>query len=131
MDGLDQDASRSSVPAVTFPIPVCRTLSGMLTKAAVVAVAAHTPPARRHATITALAVDGAFAIAYLPTNSALTIDLSKVSGKTVNAWWFNPRTGAATTGGQFTEKKSRAFDPPEDGDWVLVLDDAGKNFLPP
>ena len=52
----------------------------------------------------------------------LTIDLSKVSGAHVAASWFNPRTGESTSIGEITDKKRRAFEPPGDGDWVLVLE---------
>ena len=81
--------------------------------------------------VTALADDGSFALSYLPTRRTPTIDLSKLSGEKGNAWWFNPRTGTTTAAGQFTEKRPRAFAPVEDGDWVLVLDDAGNNFRLP
>jgi hypothetical protein len=87
--------------------------------------------ATNNATVTALAADGSFAIAYLPVKRALTVDLSRVSGKTVQGWWFNPRTGAVTSAGQFAEKKRHMFDPPDEFDWVLVLDDAAKRFPPP
>jgi hypothetical protein len=77
--------------------------------------------------VTALADDGSFALSYLPTKRALTIDLTKVSGARVVASWFNPRTGETTRIGEFTDKKRRAFEPPADGDWVLVLDDSAEN----
>lgn len=97
----------------------------------VVAVDGRGPWATNNATITALAAGGAFALAYLPTKRALTLDLAKLSGNSVSTWWFNPRDGTAKSAGQFTEKKRRAFEPPEDGDWVLVLDDAARGFPPP
>ena len=71
--------------------------------------------------ITALADDGSVALSYLPTKRTLTIDLAKVSGARVVASWFNPRTGETTRIGEFTDKKRHAFEPPGDGDWVLVL----------
>jgi hypothetical protein len=77
---------------------------------------------------TALARDGSFAVAYLPVKRALTIDLSKLSGDAVVGWWFNPRNGEATRIGELSEKQRRSFEPPADGDWVLVLDDASKEF---
>lgn len=78
--------------------------------------------------VTALADDGSFAFSYLPTKRTLTLDLTKLSGERVAATWFNPRTGESTRIGEFTDKKRRAFDPPGEGDWVLVLDDATKSF---
>ena len=72
--------------------------------------------------LTALADDGSFALSYLPSKRALTIDLTKLSGERVVASWFNPRTGETTRIGDLTDKKHHAFDPPGDGDWVLVLE---------
>ena len=49
----------------------------------------------------------------------------------VKAWWFNPRNGKATAIGEFANTGEREFLPPDTGemlDWVLVLDDAAKNF---
>ncbi|MCW5557593.1 MAG: glycoside hydrolase family 140 protein [Verrucomicrobiae bacterium] len=82
-------------------------------------------------TVTALAADGSFALSYLPAKRTITIALSKVSGSKVLASWFNPRTGETTRLGEFTEKEKQAFEPPSEGDWVLVLDDAAKNFPQP
>ena len=81
--------------------------------------------------VTALANDGSFALSYLPTKRALTIDLSKLSGATVNASWFNPRTGETTSVGAITGKKRHEIEPPAEGDWVLVLDDADKKSFDP
>lgn len=81
--------------------------------------------------VTALSDDGSFSLSYLPSKRTLTIDLSKLSGERVIASWFNPRTGEATRIGEFTDKKRRAFEPPADGDWVLVLDDAARSFPSP
>jgi hypothetical protein len=52
----------------------------------------------------------------------------------VKAWWFNPRTGEATSIGEFPNTGEREFTPPDKGellDWVLVLDDAAKKFPAP
>ena len=72
--------------------------------------------------VTALTDDGSFALSYLPSKRALTIDLTKLSGERVVASWFNPRTGETTRIGEFTDKKRHAFEPPGEGDWVLVAD---------
>ena len=81
--------------------------------------------------VTALALDGSFAFSYLPTKRTLTIDLSKISGAIVTASWFNPRTGEATSAGSIAAKKRHNFEPPTDGDWVLVIDDANKKSTGP
>jgi hypothetical protein len=51
-----------------------------------------------------------------------------MAGESVSSAWFNPRTGETTRIGDFTEKKRYIFDPPADGDWVLVLDDSARGF---
>jgi hypothetical protein len=79
----------------------------------------------------ALTHDGGTMIAYMPTARAITVDLTKICGKSVQAWWFDPRTGEAQTAGSFAASDSREFTPPAEGDWVLVLDDAGRGYPPP
>ena len=97
----------------------------------VVAVEGRGTFATNNYAVTALADDGSFALSYLPTRRSLTIYLAKLFGKKVSASWFNPRTGEVTAIGEFTDKKCHAFEPPENGDWVLVLDDAAKHFPTP
>lgn len=77
---------------------------------------------------------GSYAMVYAPVGRAFTVRLDKVNGPQVKAWWFNPRTGQATVIGEFESKGQRQFAPPEAGemlDWVLVLDEAAKNFPAP
>ena len=92
----------------------------------VVAVEGRGVYATNNYAVTALANDGSFALSYLPTKRSLTIDVTKLSGTKVNAWWFNPGNGEALRIGEFVEKKRIAFEPPADGDWVLVLETTGK-----
>jgi hypothetical protein len=77
----------------------------------------------------------AYAFFYLPTGNTVTVRLGKISGEEVMAWWFNPRTGATTAIGRFTNRSTRDFTPPEPhgrpNDWVLVLDDADREFVAP
>jgi hypothetical protein len=57
--------------------------------------------------------------------------MSKVSGRTVRASWFNPRQGVAEPEGEFTSKSEQVFAPPYSGrnnDWVLILDDGSANL---
>jgi len=75
--------------------------------------------------------DGSTVIAYMPTSRTITVDLSKVDGSKVNAWWYNPSNGEATSAGEYPTKRSRKFVPKRDGDWVIVLDDASKDLPPP
>ena len=77
---------------------------------------------------------GAYAMVYAPIGRAFTVRMDVISGKTVKAWWFNPRNGEATAIGEFPNPGPRRFPPPTPGeplDWVLVLDDAARNFPPP
>lgn len=81
----------------------------------------------------ARAVDGSYAFVYLPVPKPVTVRLDKLSGKKVRAWWYDPRTGKATTIGEFPRSGERTFTPQGVGepDWVLVLDDASKEFPSP
>jgi hypothetical protein len=79
------------------------------------------------------AADGSYAMVYLPVGQRVTIDMTKISGK-AKAWWYNPRTGAATEIGEFDNVETRQFTCMYDKggrDWVLVLDDASKGYPPP
>lgn len=88
----------------------------------VVAVDGRGPFATNDYAVTALADDGSFALSYLPSKRPLVIDLTRIVGTRVAAAWFDPRRGATTPIGEFTEKRKESFEPPAEGDWVLVLD---------
>jgi hypothetical protein len=78
------------------------------------------------------AVDGSYAFVYLPTPEPVNIDLSVLAGNRKRAWWYNPRTGAATIVDDHISSSIASFTPPVDGpDWVLVVDDATQNFAAP
>jgi len=74
--------------------------------------------------------DNSYAFIYFPDNAAAQIDLSKVTGTGINAWWFNPRTGIATSIGQYSPQVL-SFTPPTAEDWVLALDDAARGYTAP
>jgi len=76
-------------------------------------------------------VDGGTVIAYLPTPRVFTVDLGKMAGTAVRAWWYNPHTGKADPAGRFPIGAKQKFAPPAEGDWVLVLDDASRTLPPP
>lgn len=73
----------------------------------------------------------------------VTVNLEKLSGEILDAWWYSPRDGKLyDADGRATEKPfahfrklhKRRFTAPsqgKDNDWVSVLDDAGKDFPPP
>jgi hypothetical protein len=72
---------------------------------------------------------------YAPTGKPFEIRTGKISGKTLQAWWYDPRTGSATKIREVQNTGTLSFTPPGEAgrgnDWVLVLDDAGKHFPPP
>ena len=71
---------------------------------------------------------------YTPAGRPFTVDLSVITNPEIRAWWFNPRNGQAIEVGILQNNGTRRFTPPAPGeflDWVLVLDDASKNFPPP
>jgi hypothetical protein len=50
------------------------------------------------------------------------------------AWWFDPRSGKALSAGNVERKPLLRFSAPSRGpgfDWVLILDEGGRNFIPP
>ena len=83
----------------------------------------------------ARAADGSYLIAYSPYGRPLTLDLRSLSGAALRVWWFDPRTGQAEDVGRFDKPASRTFDPPgaaaRGNDWVLVIDDAARNYIRP
>jgi hypothetical protein len=61
----------------------------------------------------------------------MRIDLESLTGRHLQAYWFNPRTGEATFLGLFKRSGSRIITAPTEEDWVLVIDDAAKRYGPP
>ncbi|MBM4092054.1 MAG: DUF4038 domain-containing protein [Planctomycetes bacterium] len=92
------------------------------------------PGAGRYFFAATRAADGCCAMVYVPAGRKFRVQMTKLSGATVNAWWFDPRDGTAKTGGVLPNTGTREFTPPAIGeslDWVLVLDDAARQFPPP
>jgi hypothetical protein len=77
--------------------------------------------------------DGRYAMIYFPDAvQTAVIDLSKISGPTVKAWWYDTHTGLAELIGELPKQGSRSFTTPlEWHGWVLVLDDATAGFAAP
>jgi hypothetical protein len=75
--------------------------------------------------------DGSSVIAYIPTQRAITLDMTKIAGTSARTWWFNPQTGAATLIGDFPTTGTRNLTPPDGNDWVLVADNAALNLPAP
>jgi len=78
--------------------------------------------------------DGAYAFVYSPTGRPFAVELGKLSGETVGASWYDPRTGEVHLAGTRPAADTEIFAPPTSGpkdDWILVLDDADRRFSPP
>ena len=89
------------------------------------------------------AEDGRCAMVYSTRGLGFELDLSKMVGAAISAWWYSPRDGRLYDG-QFEPpgkpfatlepKGKHTFTPPTSGlnhDWVLVLDDATAGFVTP
>lgn len=76
-----------------------------------------------------------YTLIYIPAGDRITVNLGKISGQKIKAWWFDPRSGKAEAIGTFQNRGTRMFDPPGEqdrsNDWVLVLDDASAKFSEP
>ncbi|NND05537.1 MAG: DUF4038 domain-containing protein [Saprospiraceae bacterium] len=74
---------------------------------------------------------GRFAMIYFPTGKLVALDLSMLQGDELDAWWYDPRTGAAFTSEVLSTGEKVVVSPPSQGignDWVLVLDKQGAGF---
>jgi hypothetical protein len=71
---------------------------------------------------------------YSPNGRSFKVHLDRLSGTTIRASWFDPRTGSSKLLGEFTNQGDREFDPPGEpavgNDWVLLLDDAERSPAP-
>jgi hypothetical protein len=79
----------------------------------------------------AVADDGSFALAYLPETMRLTLDLGRLAGSPVEAWWFDPTTGEYRFAQRFAQHGALTLQAPrglDDRDHVLALRvvDAGR-----
>lgn len=86
-----------------------------------------------HEHIRATRGDG-YLFVYSGAGIKFTVNLGKISGQQVKAYWYNPRNGAVTEIGTFDNTGTREFVPQYEGfgsDWVLVLDDVTKGYGAP
>jgi hypothetical protein len=77
---------------------------------------------------------GSYAMIYLPMGQAVRVQLSTLSGTSIKAHWYDPRTGKSQPAGIAPKEGTPEFQPPSHGpgnDWVLVLDDAAKGYAAP
>jgi hypothetical protein len=74
--------------------------------------------------------DATYIMVYFPRHQPVTLNTGRIDSKNLRGWWYNPRTGEATSMGEMTNDRTIQFAPPtnaEGEDWVLVLDNAAKN----
>jgi hypothetical protein len=75
-----------------------------------------------------------YVFVYSAQGRPFTVSMGTVSGEKVKAWWYNPRTGTSREIAVHENAGTREFVCPSEGfgsDWVLVLDDAARNFPAP
>ncbi|MGV3613736.1 MAG: glycoside hydrolase family 140 protein [Fimbriimonas sp.] len=75
--------------------------------------------------------DGGYAFVYFPGPGAVDLDLSRMTGETLRASWYDPRTGEVVASEAFARTPHATFTPPstdEAPDWVLVLDDEARGY---
>ena len=75
---------------------------------------------------------GSYALIYLPAGDEVELNLRKLAGAQLAAYWYDPRSGAARRIGVLPKEDRLRFTPPPGGlDWVLVLDDAAAGYPAP
>ena len=75
-----------------------------------------------------------YAFVYFPTGWSAEIRLDKIGARSIRAFWYDPRKGESKLIDTFIGTGTQKFTPPSGGrgnDWILVLDDASKNFKNP
>jgi hypothetical protein len=76
-----------------------------------------------------------YLMAYTHTGRDFTVQMGKISGEKVNAWWYDTRTGEAYNIGEYKNTGTATFNPPgtkfNGNDWVLVLDNTMRKFGKP
>jgi hypothetical protein len=77
--------------------------------------------------------NGSYAFVYFPASELkVKIDLRKLRGKNLRAWWYDPRTGIGTLAGTVEASSHSEWKSPAHGpDWVLVLDDVAAGYVAP
>jgi hypothetical protein len=69
--------------------------------------------------------DGKWAMVYLGEKATFSVNMDKVAGAQVNAFWVNPKTGDAVAAGTFPNSGQRSFSTPDGWeDALLVLEAA-------
>jgi hypothetical protein len=72
-----------------------------------------------------------YAFIYSSEGKPFTVVMGKISGDKLKAIWFDPKTGKTTPAGEADNTGTKKYYPPNSGygnDWVLIIDDASKNY---
>lgn len=97
--------------------------------------APHLIPGAGRARFAALrAADHGHAMIYAPSGRAFTVRTAALGPGPLRAWWFDPRDGSARDLGLLPAAAETSFTPPTPGellDWILVLDDASRDYPAP
>jgi Protein of unknown function (DUF4038)/Putative collagen-binding domain of a collagenase len=75
-----------------------------------------------------------YAFVYSIFGKPFTVNMGKISGNQVVAYWYSPRNGEVIEVGKADNIGTKTYTPPNNGygrDWVLVIDDASKNYAKP
>lgn len=75
-------------------------------------------------------LSGSYVLVYSGAGRPFTVDMTRLTGVSVVAAWFDPRSGRTQWVGQYPVRGERTFTPPSEDDWVLVLDDGARNYHP-
>lgn len=84
-----------------------------------------------------LAVDGSHLMVWTSHGAPFHVDTTKLTGDRLRGWWFDPRSGTPIDIGSVQRRTDVDRYPPVTGphdeglDWVLVVDDAAREFGPP
>ena len=79
------------------------------------------------------AIDSSYAMIYLPVGRTIHLNPDFLKNVKINAWWYNPRTGASSAVGNFETDHSVLTTPSLgiENDWVLVLDNSKYQYPSP
>ncbi len=73
-----------------------------------------------------------YAFVYTSEGKPFTVNLGKITGDSLQTYWYDPRTGKSKEAIIISNKRSMKFIPPSSGygqDWILVMDDHAKRYL--
>jgi hypothetical protein len=79
------------------------------------------------------AADYSYTMIYIPVGKTFAVNTINMPNA-IKVWWFNPKDASTHEPLTITRKDRMEFTPPTTGfenDWVLVLDDASRNFKKP